>query len=58
MSRIDNIDAAGHNGLDGVYRKNGEYFIVEGKYTGSASLNPANPATQLPRQMSDKLDTT
>ena len=51
--RIDDIDAPGHNGIDGVYRKNGEYFIVEGKYTGSASLNSADEATGLARQMSD-----
>ncbi|MBI9065004.1 MAG: hypothetical protein JEZ14_23655 [Marinilabiliaceae bacterium] len=51
--RITNIDEAGHNGLDGVYQKDGQYFIVEGKYTGSASLNPANDATGLARQMSD-----
>jgi hypothetical protein len=53
ITRIDNIDSSGHGGLDGVFRKDGEYFIIEGKYTGSASLNPANPATGLPRQMSD-----
>lgn len=53
LARIDDIDAPGHNGIDGVFQKNGEYFIVEGKYTGSASLNPANPSTGLPRQMSD-----
>jgi len=53
QTRIDDIDAFGHNGLDGVYRKDGQYFIVEGKYTGSASLNPANDATGLARQMSD-----
>ncbi|MBQ4818856.1 hypothetical protein [Aquimarina sp. MMG016] len=53
QSRIDDINANGHNGIDGVYEKNGQYFIVEGKYTGSASLNPANPATDLDRQMSD-----
>ena len=52
--RIDDIDAPGHNGIDGVYRKNGEYFIVEGKYTGSASLNAADDATGLTRQMSDR----
>jgi hypothetical protein len=51
--RIKDIDAPGHNGIDGVYRKDGQYYIVEGKYTGSASLNPANDATGLPRQMSD-----
>ena len=26
---------------------------MEGKYTGSASINPADPTTGLPRQMSD-----
>lgn len=51
--RIYGIDSPGHNGLDGIYRKNGEYFVVEGKYTGSASLNKADPTTGLPRQMSD-----
>ena len=51
--RIDGIDSPGHNGLDGAYKKNGEYFIVEGKYSGSANLNPANPATGLPKQMTD-----
>ena len=54
MSRIDDIDAPGHNGLDGVYRKDLQYFIVEGKYTGSASLNAADDATGLARQMSDE----
>lgn len=53
IPRIDDIDAPGHNGIDGVFKKNGEYFIVEGKYTGSASLNPADSSTGLPRQMSD-----
>lgn len=53
QQRIDNIDAGGHNGLDGVYIKDGEYIIVEGKFTGSASLNAADPTTGLPRQMSD-----
>jgi hypothetical protein len=52
-NRIDDINISGHDGLDGVYRKNGQYFVVEGKYTGSASLNPADPSTGLQRQMSD-----
>ncbi len=51
--RIKDIDASGHNGIDGVYKKNGEYFIIEGKYKGKSSLNSANEATGLPRQMSD-----
>jgi hypothetical protein len=53
MARTDNIDAPNHNGIDGIYKKNGNYYIVEGKYSGTASLNPANPATNLDRQMSD-----
>ncbi len=52
--RINSIDAPGHNGLDGVYIKDGEYYIVEAKYSGSASLNPANEETGLARQMSDQ----
>jgi hypothetical protein len=51
--RITDIDWPGHDGIDIVAKKNGQYFIVEGKYSGSASLNPANPATGLPKQMSD-----
>jgi hypothetical protein len=55
-SRVNSIDDAGHNGVDGVFQKDGKYFIVESKYskTGIASLNPANDATLLPKQMSDK----
>jgi len=51
--RIDDIDQGGHNGLDGVYLKNGKYYIVEGKYSGSASIQRADPNTGLARQMSD-----
>jgi hypothetical protein len=51
--RIDGIDSPGHNGIDIVVEKDGQYFIVEGKYTGSAGLNPADPKTGLPKQMSD-----
>ncbi|OQA49776.1 MAG: hypothetical protein BWY47_00679 [Bacteroidetes bacterium ADurb.Bin302] len=36
-----------------MVEKDGQYFIVEGKYTGSAGLNPADPKTGLPKQMSD-----
>ncbi|GAA4273753.1 hypothetical protein U6A24_02550 [Aquimarina gracilis] len=51
--RINNINAPGHNGIDGVYRApDGSYIIVEAKY-GSAKLESANPSTGLPRQMSD-----
>lgn len=53
--RIDNIDASGHQGIDAVMEKNGQYFIVESKFssTSTPSLNPANPVTGLPKQMSD-----
>jgi hypothetical protein len=53
VPRIDNIDASGHQGIDGIFLKDGKYYIVEGKYAGSAGLNPANPKTGLDRQMSD-----
>ncbi len=52
--RIDDINSPGHNGIDGVYIKDGQYYIVEGKYSGSANLNPANPSTGLPKQMTDE----
>ncbi|WP_299609168.1 hypothetical protein [uncultured Aquimarina sp.] len=54
-TRIDNIDAAGHNGIDAVMEKDGKYFIIESKFssTTTPSLNGANPATGLPKQMSD-----
>lgn len=54
-NRIDNIDAPGHNGIDAVMEKNGQYFIVESKFssTTTPSLNPANASTGLPKQMSD-----
>jgi len=54
QKRIDDIDSPGHNGIDGVYRvPNGDFIIVEGKFSGSASLNGADLTTGLPRQMSD-----
>jgi hypothetical protein len=42
----------GETGIDGVFKKDGQYYIVEAKY-GTATLSPANQATGLPRQMSD-----
>lgn len=50
---MTDINTPTHQDLDGVFVKDGQYYIVEGKYTGSASLNPANPNTGLYRQMSD-----
>ena len=54
-TRIDDINASGHTGIDAVFEKNGEYFIVESKFssTTTPSLNPANTTTGLPKQMSD-----
>ena len=54
-TRIDNIDANGHNGIDAVFEKDGLYYIVESKFssTTTPSLNAANPTTGLPKQMSD-----
>ncbi|WGK66189.1 hypothetical protein [Croceiramulus getboli] len=52
--RITDLDSPGHNGIDGIYRApDGSYAIVEGIYTVSAVLNPANPSTGLLRQMSN-----
>lgn len=52
-TRIDDINAAGHNGIDAVMEKNGQYFIVESKFssTTTPSLNPST--STLPKQMSD-----
>jgi hypothetical protein len=44
----------GRQGIDHVFVKDGEFYIVETKYHGSASLNPADSKTFLPRQMSDE----
>jgi len=52
--RLTDIDG-GHNGIDGVFGNPNpppDYIIVESKY-GSAGIQPANPDTGLPRQMSD-----
>ncbi len=34
-------------GIDGVFKKNGQYYILEAKYTGSATLNVSNDGKQL-----------
>ena len=54
-TRIDDIDASGHNGIDAVMEKDGQFFIVESKFssTTTPSLNPPNTNTGLPKQMSD-----
>ena len=55
INQIDDIDFGGHNGIDHIFKneQTGEYIIVESKYHGTGGLNPANPNTDLPRQMSD-----
>jgi hypothetical protein len=46
-------DGWGETGIDGVFVKDGQYYIVEAKYHGQATLTPANKATGLPKQMTD-----
>ena len=40
QKRVTNIDAPMKKGIDGVFEKNGEYFIVESKYSGTSKLKP------------------
>ena len=49
-TRLDNIDQPTKQGLDGVFKKGSEYFIVEAKYRGTATLNTLTDGT---KQMSD-----
>ena len=51
--RISNLKNGIHQGIDGVFKKGEEFFIVESKYHGTGGLNPANSATGLPAQMTD-----
>jgi hypothetical protein len=37
-TRLQSIDAPTHQGIDGVFKKGNEYFIVEAKYHGTATL--------------------
>lgn len=37
----------GETGIDGIFKKDGIYYIVEAKYTGSATLNTAIDGKQL-----------
>lgn len=55
INRITNIDQAGHQGIDHIFKnpQTGEFVIVESKFHGTGGLNPANPATGLAPQMSD-----
>ena len=38
LDRVTDIDAPMKKGIDGVFEKNGEYFIVESKYSGTSKL--------------------
>lgn len=49
-TRLDNIDAPTRQGIDGVFKKGNEYFIVEAKYHGTATLSTLTDGT---KQMSD-----
>lgn len=49
-TRMQNIDETTHQGIDGVFLKDGEYFIVESKYHGTATLSTLANGT---KQMSD-----
>jgi hypothetical protein len=48
-TRVTDIDAPMKQGIDGVFEKNGEFFIVESKYSGTSKLGKTNTG----RQMSD-----
>lgn len=40
-------DGWGETGIDGLFKKNGTYFIVEAKYTGSATLKMTDDGLQM-----------
>jgi hypothetical protein len=48
-TRLQTIDAPTRQGIDGVFKKGNEYFIVEAKYKGTATLS----MTADGKQMSD-----
>ncbi|MBK6389621.1 MAG: hypothetical protein KA109_04225 [Saprospiraceae bacterium] len=50
--KLSVLDGWGETGIDAIFKRGDEYFIVEAKY-GTAKFNPANPSTNLPRQMTD-----
>jgi hypothetical protein len=47
IDRVTDIDAPMKKGIDGVFEKNGEYFIVESKYSGTSKLKPTNDGPQM-----------
>lgn len=46
-NRIQDIDAPMKKGIDGVFEKNGEYYIVESKYRGTAKLKDTKDGPQM-----------
>jgi hypothetical protein len=46
-NRVADIDAPMKQGIDGVFEKNGEYFIVESKYHGTSKLKNTNDGPQM-----------
>jgi hypothetical protein len=39
-ARLQDINAATRQGIDGVFRRGSEYFVVEAKYKGTAGAVP------------------
>lgn len=46
-TRIIDIDAPTKQGIDGVFKKGNEYFVVEAKYKGSATLGNTADGKQM-----------
>lgn len=51
--RVASIDDRGHQGIDGVYEKDGKYIIVDAKY-GTAQLGEALDGKQMSAEWIDK----
>jgi hypothetical protein len=47
IDRVTDIDAPMKKGIDGVFEKNGEYFIVESKYSGTSKLKDTKDGMQM-----------
>lgn len=56
INKVNSIDQTIETGIDHIFKNpiTGEFIIVESKFHGTGGLNSANPATNLPRQMSDE----
>ncbi len=46
-TRLQSIDAPTRQGIDGVFKKGNEYFIVESKYSGTATLSNTADGKQM-----------